>query len=57
MLQSTEELLNTTDLMRTNKRVSNKISVAGPPKIQNNKNVKGQKPNPHKNNNNNRKQI
>jgi hypothetical protein len=38
LLQSTEELLNTTDLLRTNKRVSNKISPAGQPKIQGNKN-------------------
>jgi hypothetical protein len=38
--QSTEELLNTTDLLRTNKRVSNKIAPAGPPKIQSNKNTK-----------------
>src|SRR6476660_6604673 len=29
MTQSSEELLNTNDLMRTNKRVSNKISPAG----------------------------
>jgi hypothetical protein len=33
LLQSTEELLNTTDLLRTNKRVSNKIAPAGPPKF------------------------
>jgi hypothetical protein len=38
LLQSTEELLNTTDLMRTNKRMSNKISPVGQPKIQSNKN-------------------
>ncbi|MFA9187857.1 DUF4290 domain-containing protein [Flavobacterium sp. FBOR7N2.3] len=42
LLQSTEELINTTDLLRTNKRVSNKISPAGQPKIQSNKNNKGQ---------------
>ena len=36
--QSTEELLNTTDLLRTNKRVSNKILPVGQPKIQGNKN-------------------
>jgi hypothetical protein len=41
LLQSTEELLNTTDLLRTNKRVSNKIAPAGPPKIQSNKNKMG----------------
>jgi hypothetical protein len=39
LLQSTE-VLNTTDLLRTNKRVSNKIAPAGPPKIQSNKNTK-----------------
>ena len=44
LLQSTEELLNTTDLLRTNKRVSNKISPAGQPKIQGNKNNKQGKP-------------
>lgn len=38
LLQSSEELLNTTDLLRTNKRVSNKIGPAGQPKIQSNKN-------------------
>lgn len=52
LLQSTEELLTTTDLLRTNKRVSNKISPAGPPKIQSNKNIKAGKSNPvHKNQN------
>ncbi len=40
MRQSTEELINTTDLLRTNKRISNKITPAGQPKIQSNKNVK-----------------
>jgi hypothetical protein len=50
---STEELLNTTDLMRTNKRVSNKImpTVAGKPKITKN----GKPNNPAHKNNNNRK--
>jgi hypothetical protein len=38
LLQSTEELLTTSDLLRTNKRVSNKISPVGQPKIQGNKN-------------------
>lgn len=38
LLQSTEELLNTTDLMRTNKRVSNKTTPGGQAKIQSNKN-------------------
>jgi hypothetical protein len=46
LLQSSEELLNTTDLLRTNKRVSNKISPAGQPKIQSNKNIKNGKPKP-----------
>lgn len=44
LLQSSEELLNTTDLLRTNKRVSNKITPAGQPKIQGNKNNKSGKP-------------
>ena len=52
MLQSTEELLTTTDLLRTNKRVSNKIAPVGQPKIQSNKNIKATKSNPaHKNQN------
>lgn len=38
LLQSSEELLNTTDLLRTNKRTSNKIGSAGQIKNQNNKN-------------------
>jgi hypothetical protein len=33
LIQSSEELLNTTDLLRTNKRVSNKIAPIGQPKI------------------------
>jgi len=42
LLQSSEELLNTTDLLRTNKRISNKTGPAGQPKIQsNNKNKTG----------------
>ncbi len=48
MLQSEEELLNTTDLLRTNKRVSNKITPVGQQKIQPNKNGKNGKP-VHKN--------
>ncbi|MGA9639124.1 DUF4290 domain-containing protein [Flavobacterium sp.] len=45
LLQSSEELINTTDLLRTNKRISNKINVgAGQPKIQNKKNTIGKKP-------------
>ena len=53
LLQSSEELLNTTDLLRTNKRMSNKITPAGQPKIQNNKNNKGSgKPKPFQKNNN-----
>jgi hypothetical protein len=46
LLQSSEELLNTTDLLRTNKRISNKITPAGQPKIQSNKNTKTGKPKP-----------
>jgi len=38
LLNSTEELINTTDLLRTNKRISNKISATTAPKIQSNKN-------------------
>ena len=52
LLQSTEELLNTTDLLRTNKRMSNKITPPGQPKIQSNKNSKGPgKPKPFQKNN------
>lgn len=51
MLQSTEELLNTTDLLRTNKRISNKITPIGQPKIQSNKNLKTGKPKPFQKNN------
>jgi len=50
LLQSTEELLNTTDLLRTNKRVSNKITPAGQPKIIGNKNNKLGKPKPFQKN-------
>ncbi|MEO5778029.1 MAG: DUF4290 domain-containing protein [Flavobacterium sp.] len=50
LLQSTEELLTTTDLMRTNKKMSNKNPVSNP-KIKINKN--GKKPFVKKNNNNN----
>jgi len=53
--QSTEELINTTDLLRTNKRISNKISPAGPPKIQSNKNAKTGKTKTYSKNNNNQK--
>ncbi|MFW0738898.1 MULTISPECIES: DUF4290 domain-containing protein [unclassified Flavobacterium] len=53
LLQSTEELLNTTDLLRTNKRMSNKITPPGQPKIQSNKNNKGPgKTKPFQKNNN-----
>lgn len=53
LLQSTEELLNTTDLLRTNKRMSNKITPPGQPKIQSNKNNKGPgKPKPFQKSNN-----
>ena len=51
MLHSTEELINTTDLLRTNKRVSNKITPVGQPKIQSNKNLKTGKPKPFQKNN------
>jgi len=50
MLQSSEELLNSTDLMRTNKRVSNKIMPAGAVKPKISKNGKQNNPS-HKNNN------
>jgi hypothetical protein len=40
LIQSAEELLTTNDLLRTNKRVSNKIAPVGQPKIQSNKNGK-----------------
>jgi hypothetical protein len=53
--QSTEELINTTDLLRTNKRISNKISPVGPPKIQSNKNSKTSKTKTFTKNNNNQK--
>jgi hypothetical protein len=46
MLESSESLLNTTDLLRTNKRISNKIAPAGQPKIQSNKNLKTGKSKP-----------
>jgi hypothetical protein len=46
LLQSSEELLNTTDLLRTNKRISNKITPTGQPKIQSNKNTKTGKQKP-----------
>ncbi|WP_268847526.1 DUF4290 domain-containing protein [Flavobacterium aestivum] len=46
LLQSSEELLNTTDLLRTNKRISNKITPSGQPKIQSNKNNKTGKSKP-----------
>lgn len=56
LLQSSEELINTTDLLRTNKRVSNKISPAGQPKIQSNKNLKGPKAKQYSKNNNQKNQ-
>jgi hypothetical protein len=46
LLESSEELLNTTDLLRTNKRISNKITPAVQPKIQSNKNTKAGKSKP-----------
>jgi hypothetical protein len=48
LMQSSEELVNTTDLMRTNKRTSNKIIPGGQQKI---KPVKNGKNPIHKNNN------
>ncbi|MFZ4679977.1 MAG: DUF4290 domain-containing protein [Flavobacterium sp.] len=51
LLQSTEELLTTTDLLRTNKKMSNKNMPASNPNIKTNKN--GKKPFIKKNNNNN----
>ncbi|HJS00333.1 MAG TPA: DUF4290 domain-containing protein [Flavobacterium sp.] len=57
LLQSSEELINTNDLLRTNKRMSNKISSAGQPKNQNNKNNnKGGKPKLFQKNNNQKNQ-
>jgi hypothetical protein len=50
MLDSSESLLNTTDLLRTNKRISNKIAPAGQPKIQSNKNTKAAKSKPFQKN-------
>ena len=50
MLQSSEELVTTTDLMRTNKKMSNKNMPTSSLKIKINKNVK--KPFIKKNNNN-----
>lgn len=50
LTQSTEELLNTTDLMRTNKRVSNKIIPASSQKLKITKTGKSNSPN-HKNQN------
>ncbi|MCF6128162.1 DUF4290 domain-containing protein [Flavobacterium sp. AS60] len=49
LLQSTEELLTTTDLMRTNKKMSNKNMPVSNPKI---KTKNGKKPFIKKNNNN-----
>ncbi len=51
LLQSTEELLTTNDLMRTNKKMSNKNMPSSNPKIKINTN--GKKPFVKKNNNNN----
>lgn len=58
LLQSSEELLNTTDLMRTNKKVSNKSQMGTGQKIQKTNNFKkqnGKKPFVKNNNNNNPK--
>ncbi|AWG21623.1 hypothetical protein FFWV33_08790 [Flavobacterium faecale] len=51
LIQSDEELLNTTDLLRTNKRVSNKINTSTQPKIQTNKKNQNSKRPYTKNNN------
>ena len=51
LLQSTEELLTTNDLMRTNKKMSNKNMPISNPKVKINQ--KGKKPFIKKNNNNN----
>jgi hypothetical protein len=40
LTQGNEELISTTDLLRTNKRISNKILPVGQPKIQSNKKMK-----------------
>lgn len=53
LLESSEELLNTTDLMRTNKKISNKTMLA-PPKTNQLKNKPGAFKSKN-NNNNNRK--
>lgn len=54
LTQSSEELLNTTDLMRTNKRLSNKIVPSGGMKPKNSKNGK---PNNQNHKNQNRKPL
>lgn len=54
LLQSSEELLNTNDLMRTNKKMSNKNMPPQNAKIKSNINKNGKKPFV-KNNNNNQK--
>lgn len=55
MMKTDEELSNTTDLMRVNKKQSNKMQfVSNKPKKHNNPNQKNKKPG--NNNNNNRKQ-
>ena len=55
LIQSSEELLNTSDIMRTNKRMSNKISATAPPKIQSNKIIKNGPKKPFQKNNNQNK--
>lgn len=55
MIQSAEELISTSDLLRTNKRISNKILPVGQPKIQSNKNTKTGKSKTYTKNNNNQK--
>ncbi len=55
LTQSSEELLNTSDIMRTNNRMSNKISANTPPRIQSNKNIKNGPKKPFQKNNNQNK--
>ncbi len=52
LLQGSEELLNTNDLMRTNKKMSNKNMPPQNAKIKSNTNKNGKKPFIKKNNNN-----
>ncbi len=51
LTKSSEELVHTTDLLRTNKKMSNKNNSNNPSKPQNNKHNKGQKNKPFQKNN------